>query len=157
MDAKGGPDLDGWSWVLGESCGRCGRLRSTGLGSRGELRGVGPEEPGGARRFRAPIVASAKVIAAGRLSGTGRWQVLGVGRRGSRLGRGWVRYGRGPGEKGCARSGSLGRTQETRSLHPLSPGSAVWGQVRDENPHSLFGVAVCKEGTDRWMQMRSHL
>ena len=46
-----------------ESRGPCGRLRLMGAGSRGELRGVGPEEPGGARRFATPIVASAKPTA----------------------------------------------------------------------------------------------
>ena len=53
--------MDGWSRGLGGSCGDCGRLRSMVFGSRGELRGVGPEEPGGVRRFRAFIVASAEV------------------------------------------------------------------------------------------------
>ena len=51
MDAEEVPPFDGWFWVMGESCGHGGRLRLMGPGSRGELRGVGPEEPGGARRL----------------------------------------------------------------------------------------------------------
>ena len=66
MDADEVPPFDGWFWVLGESLGRCGRLRLIGPGSRGEPRGVGPEEPGGVRRFGIPSVASAKPTAGGR-------------------------------------------------------------------------------------------
>ena len=54
MDAEEVPP-DGWSWVLGELRGACGRLLLMVFGSRGE--------PGGARRFRAPIVATAKPTA----------------------------------------------------------------------------------------------
>ena len=60
MDAKEVPPVDGWSRVLGESRGHLGRLRLMGPGSRGEPRAVGPEEPGGVRRFASPSVASGR-------------------------------------------------------------------------------------------------